>query len=98
MSTVFQFGEGNFLRAFVEEYIQDACDNGYNGSVAICQPRISNKIINALNAQNCEYDIIHKGRINGDVVDDRRRITCVSDCIDTVAETEKLIYDIAESL
>ncbi len=91
MSTVFQFGEGNFLRAFVEEYIQDACDNGYNGSVVICQPRTNNKIINALKAQNREYDIIHKGRINGDVVDDRRRITCVSDCIDTVAETDKLL-------
>ncbi len=91
MATVFQFGEGNFLRAFVEEYIQDACDNGYDGSVVICQPRTNNKTINALNAQNCEYDIIHKGRINGDVVDDRRRITCVSDCIDTVVETDKLL-------
>lgn len=91
MATIFQFGEGIFLRAFVEEYIQNACDNGYNGSVALCQPRTNNRIINALKAQNCEYDIIHKGRINGKIVDDRRRITCVSDCIDTVNETGKLV-------
>ena len=49
MATILQIGEGNFLRAFVEEYIQNACDNGYKGSVAICQPRTNNKVINALN-------------------------------------------------
>lgn len=91
MATILQIGEGNFLRAFVEEYIQNACDNGYKGSVAICQPRTNNKVINALNGQNRIYDIIHKGRINGKVIDDRRRITCVSDCIDTVNETDRLV-------
>ncbi len=91
MATILQIGEGNFLRAFVEEYIQNACDNGYKGSVAICQPRTNNKVINALNGQNRIYDIIHRGRINGRVIDDRCRITCVSDCIDTVNETDRLI-------
>ena len=91
MATILQIGEGNFLRAFVEEYIQNACDGGYKGSVAICQPRTNNKVINALNGQNRIYDIIHKGRNNGKVIDDRRRITCVSDCIDTVNETDRLV-------
>lgn len=91
MATILQIGEGNFLRAFVEEYIQNACDGGYKGSVAICQPRTNNKVINALNGQNRIYDIIHRGRINGKVIDDRRRITCVSDCIDTVNETDRLV-------
>ena len=91
MATILQIGEGNFLRAFVEEYIQNACDGGYKGSVAICQPRTNNKVINALNGQNRIYDIIHRGRINGKVIDDRRRITCVSDCIDTVNEADRLV-------
>lgn len=91
MATILQIGEGNFLRAFVEEYIQNACDGGYKGSVTICQPRTNNKVINALNGQNRIYDIIHRGRINGKVIDDRRRITCVSDCIDTVNETDRLV-------
>lgn len=91
MATILQIGEGNFLRAFVEEYIQNACAGGYKGSVAICQPRTNNKVINALNGQNRIYDIIHRGRINCKVIDDRRRITCVSDCIDTVNETDRLV-------
>lgn len=91
MATILQIGEGNFLRAFIEEYVQDACDNGYSGSVAICQPRTNNKIINSLNEQNRIYDIIHKGRINGKIVDDRRKITCVSDCIDTANESDRLV-------
>lgn len=51
MATILQIGEGNFLRAFVEEYIQNACAGGYKGSVAICQPRTNNKVINALNGK-----------------------------------------------
>lgn len=91
MEKILQIGEGNFLRAFIEEYVQNAADNGYDGSVVVCQPRKNNKIINALKEQNCRYDIIHKGRMNGKVVDDRKHIDCISRCIDTVNETEKLV-------
>ena len=49
-----QFGEGNFLRAFAEHYIQTTNEKGiYDGKVAICQPRKNTKVINALKEQGC---------------------------------------------
>lgn len=86
MERILQFGEGNFLRAFAEEYIQDS---GY-GEVAITQPRTNDKIINALNNQDCEYDIIFRGRLNGKIVDDRKHISCVSRAIDSARNYDEL--------
>ena len=58
MIKILQFGEGNFLRAFAEHYIQAANEKGiYDGKVAICQPRKNNAVINALKKQNNEYNI-----------------------------------------
>ena len=55
MIKILQFGEGNFLRAFAEHYIQAANEKGiYDGKVAICQPRKNNTVINALKKQNNE--------------------------------------------
>lgn len=82
MKKILQIGEGNFLRAFAEDFTEDT--NGYE--VVICQPRTNTKIINALKNQNCRYDIIFRGRINGEVIDSRKTVNCVSRCVDTVGE------------
>lgn len=86
MFTVLQIGEGNFLRAFAEDYIQNT--EGYK--VVICQPRTNTRVITALNNQDCKYDVIMRGRLGGEIVDKREKITCVSQCIDTVGEYDKL--------
>ena len=91
MIKILQFGEGNFLRAFAEHYIQAANEKGiYDGKVAICQPRKNNTVINALKKQNNEYNIILKGRLNGKIIDEVQHINCIEKCIDTVLETEEL--------
>lgn len=90
MKKIVQFGEGNFLRAYMEDYLQSANENGYDGKVFICQPRKNTKVINALKAQNCEYTVIKSGLLGGEVINKTRRITCVADCIDSVGEYEKL--------
>lgn len=90
MNKIIQFGEGNFLRAYMEDYLQDSVENGYDGRVIICQPRKNTKVINALKAQNNEYTVIKSGLLDGEVVNETRRITCVADCIDSVGEYEKL--------
>lgn len=90
METILQIGEGNFLRAFAENYLQDAADKGYSDKVVICQPRSNTQVINALKKQNSEYDVILRGRINGKIVDERKHISCVSRCIDTVGEYDAL--------
>lgn len=87
MEKIIQFGEGNFLRAFAQEYIQDS---EYSKDV-ITQPRTNTKVINALNSLNCEYDIVKRGRFNGEVVDEKIHIHSVSRCIYSVEEYDKLV-------
>ena len=91
MKKILQIGEGNFLRAFAEDYIQKANEKGLiEKEVIICQPRSNTKVINALKAQNNEYHITLSGRFCGKVVDERKKITCVSQCIDSQGEYNKL--------
>ena len=91
MIKVLQFGEGNFLRAFAEDYFNIANEKGIlDVEVTICQPRTNTAVINKLNSQNCEYNVYKRGRLNGDVVDETTRITCVKECVDTVGEYDKL--------
>lgn len=87
MEQILQFGEGNFLRAFIEEYIEDSSKDI---KVAICQPRINTKVINALNNQNCTYDIIIRGNSENGVIDQRKTINCVSRCIDSVSQYDEI--------
>lgn len=89
---IIQFGEGNFLRAFAEYYIQQINDSGREAiQVYICQPRTNTKVIHALQAQHCRYDIIERGLENGQPVNRRTPVTCVSEAIDTVTEYPKIM-------
>lgn len=91
MEKILQIGEGNFLRAFAEYYIQLLKDQGYEDfNVAICQPRKNTKIIDSLKKQNCKYHICLKGRYCSKTVDEVKKINCVSRCIDTQKEFYKL--------
>lgn len=92
METIIQFGEGNFLRAFSDYYIQLAKDGGLDvGDVVICQPRSNTSVINALNKQGCKYNVILRGKHNGAIVDEVKEINCISRCIDTIGEYNKLV-------
>lgn len=92
MEKILQIGEGNFLRAFAEYYIQLYKENADSHiSVAVCQPRTNTRVIDALNAQNCKYHICLKGKLNNRVVDDVKEINCVSRCIDTSSQYDLLL-------
>lgn len=90
MEKILQFGEGGFLRAFAEYFIQTANNNGENIKVAICQPRKNTEIISALNLQDCKYNIYLKGRKDGKIIDDTVKVDCVSRCIDSAGDLESL--------
>ncbi len=91
MITVLQIGEGNFLRAFVDYYFQIAKNNGdFNGGVAVCQPRTNTKIINLLKSQDCKYNVLLRGKLNGELVDSAVPVDCVECALDTVGEYSKL--------
>lgn len=58
---VIQFGEGGFLRGFVDWMLQKLNDNGtFDGSVAVVQP-IRQGMCDTLSAQNCLYTHIIRG-------------------------------------
>ena len=92
MYNIIQFGEGNFLRAFAEYYIQTVKNNGVAYySLAICQPRKNNKVISALKMQDNKYNVLIRGRRNGEIINDVMHIDCVNKCIDTTTELDFLI-------
>ncbi|HEX6225289.1 MAG TPA: tagaturonate reductase [Chryseolinea sp.] len=75
---VLQFGEGNFLRAFVDwmvDILNEKTD--FNGGVEIVQP-INKGMAQALNDQDGLYHVVLKGIQNGKVYSETRLITCVS--------------------
>ncbi len=86
---VMQFGEGNFLRAFVDYMIDIANEKtDFNGSVVLVKP-ISFGSLDRFHEQNCRYTVILRGLQEGERVELSRLITSVSDAVDAYAEYEK---------
>lgn len=72
---VVQFGEGNFLRAFVEYAFQTLNKKvGFNAGIAIVQP-IEKGMISMLNDQDGLYTLFTKGIKNGKAVEEKELIT-----------------------
>lgn len=95
---VLQFGEGNFLRAFVDWMIDKANENGeYEGSIVLCQPiEGGERIREFFTEQNGEYTVVMRGIENGEPTERIRPITSVSRCINAYADYEELMK-LAES-
>lgn len=92
MKTVLQIGEGNFLRAFADYFLQLANEkNIYPCRVALCQPRSNTAVVNALKNQNCKYNIVIRGKDGGRLVNEVKEVNCIYRCIDTVGEYSNLV-------
>jgi tagaturonate reductase len=79
---VLQFGEGNFLRAFVDWMIDILNEKtNFNGAVQVIQP-IPLGMGAALNAQEGLYHLVLNGIRHGDPVRESRLITCLAGVID----------------
>ena len=79
--TVIQFGEGGFLRGFVDYFFQKLKDqNLFDGSVVIVQP-IEKGMCEMLEKQNCEYNLFLRGIDNGQVVNEHTHIDVISRCV-----------------
>jgi tagaturonate reductase len=75
---VIQFGEGNFLRAFVDWQINKLnSKNLFNGSIVVVQP-IENGMVDILNTQDGVYTSLQRGIINGELVENSEIITSIS--------------------
>jgi tagaturonate reductase len=86
---VLQFGEGNFLRAFVDYMLDIANEQGrFDGSIVLVKP-ISFGSLAAFHEQDCRYTVILRGLEDGRKVEKTRLITSVSDAVDAYVEYEK---------
>lgn len=93
---VLQFGEGNFLRAFVDWMINRANASGaYQASVVVCQA-IPTGLGTQINAQRGMYTLIMRGQENGEPVRQCEVISSISRCINPYEDYEALLR-VAES-
>ncbi|PRR73586.1 tagaturonate reductase [Neomoorella humiferrea] len=75
---VLQFGEGNFLRAFVDWMIHQLNKKGlFQGRVVVVQP-LAHGLVDQLNRQDGLYTLILRGYQDGQVVEKREIITSIS--------------------
>ena len=78
---VLQFGEGNFLRAFVDYWFDLANEKAdWNGKCVLVQP-IAPGLAKMINEQEGLYTLYLRGSEKGQKVDAKRVISCVSDCV-----------------
>ncbi|MBF9255064.1 tagaturonate reductase [Pontibacter sp. 172403-2] len=77
---VLQFGEGNFLRGFVDWIIDILNEKAaFNGDVQVVQPRDrSRSIIQALQQQDGLYHVLLSGIQDGRLLQEKRLITCIA--------------------
>ena len=78
---VLQFGEGNFLRAFVDYWFDVSNERvGWNGKCVLVQP-IACGLSKLINEQEGLYTLYLRGNENGQKVDSKRVISSVSRCL-----------------
>jgi len=85
---VLQFGEGNFLRAFVEYWFDVSNEKAnWNGKCVLAQP-ITSGLTELMNRQEGLYTLYLRGRQNGERVDQKRVISSVSRCLNPYQEAD----------
>ena len=88
---VLQFGEGNFLRAFVDYFIDEMNEKaGFNSKVVLTQP-IAPGLAPMINDQEGLYTLFLRGREDGQQVNRKRVISCVSRCINPYEDFQALM-------
>jgi tagaturonate reductase len=83
---VVQFGEGNFLRGFVDwmiDILNEKTD--FNGNVEIVQP-LDKGIYQLLNQQDGLYHVLLEGIQNGQPTQETRLITCINHSMSPYAD------------
>ena len=75
---VMQYGEGGFLRAFVDIMIDDLNSNNlFNGAITVIQP-IERGMIDMLNAQDGLYTVVLRGLEDGEPVAQKKIVTSIT--------------------
>ncbi len=96
---ILQFGEGNFLRAFIDWFIQELNDKAdFNGNICVVQPLPYGRI-NELKKQDGLYTLLLEGIYNGKLLRNKQIIDVLSDFINPYEQwNEYLEYAKSEDL
>ncbi|MBE6290838.1 MAG: tagaturonate reductase [Bacteroidales bacterium] len=88
---VIQFGEGNFLRAFVDWIIFNMNEKtDFNGSVVVVQP-IEKGMIDMLNGQDCLYHVNLQGLDGGEPVNSLTKIDVISRALNAYTQNDEFM-------
>ncbi|NDW11560.1 tagaturonate reductase [Bacteroides sp. 214] len=88
---IIQFGEGNFLRAFVDWIVYNMNQKAdFDGSVVVVQP-IDKGMVDMLNAQDCLYHVNLQGLDKGKVVNDLTLIDVISRAMNPYSQNEEFM-------
>lgn len=88
---VVQFGEGNFLRGFVDEMIDIANEKGvFDGNVVMIKPKAFGNL-DRFHRQDCRYTVSLRGIVDGEPKILNRVITSVEDVVDPGDDYEKYL-------
>lgn len=86
---VVQFGEGNFLRAFVDYMIDIANEQGkFDGDIVMIKPIEFGSLEN-FHAQDCQYTVSLRGIVDGEAKVLNRLVTSVADAVDAYGDYGK---------
>lgn len=92
---VLQFGEGNFLRAFVDYFIDMMNEKAdFNSKVVLVQPighHDGFNVADVINEQEGLYTLYLRGFENGQKVNAKRIISCVSRCLNVYSDYETVM-------
>ncbi|SFR63206.1 tagaturonate reductase [Anaeromicropila populeti] len=86
---VVQFGEGNFLRGFVDYMLDVANEKGFfDGNIVLVKP-IEYGNLEMFHKQECQYTVYLRGIVDGKEAKEKRSISSVADAVDAYLEYEK---------
>ena len=88
---ILQFGDGNFLRGFADDFVDRMNrEADFNSGVVIVPPASTGKTPR-INRQDGLYHLFLRGRQDGHTVDERRLIGCVTRAMDVYDQWEELL-------
>ncbi len=84
-----QFGEGNFLRGFVDYMIDIANEQGkFDGDIVMIKPTASGNL-EKFHRQDCQYTVSLRGIVDGQAKVLNRQITSIADAVEAYGEYDK---------
>ena len=91
---ILQFGEGNFLRAFIDYFIDEANEKGIMDSGIVAVQPIPQGLGNMINEQDGIYTVILRGLENKKEVTLKRTVTALMRCINPYEHYDSYIENV----